>query len=179
MEVMLDRIRPLNEIPFILAIEIEPQVLIDNRTLRMFKSVFSGGFRLLGVRHMSTPSRLEKCLNSVTLMGRTGAAPQMRGSDAHPVVNFSLATHNFQKLESGDTQQKTEWHRVAVFRPHLRDLVHRYLGKGQRVLVQGRLMYGEITDAQGVQRQTTTIVADEVIFLTKTEGDKAEDYMEA
>jgi single-stranded DNA-binding protein len=41
------------------------------------------------------------------------------------------------------------------------------MDKGQRVLIQGKLMYGEITDAQGIQRTTTTIVADDVVFLTK------------
>ena len=93
----------------------------------------------------------------------------------------------FLFIHAGDIQQKTEWHRVAVFRPYLRDTVYRYMEKGQRVLVQGRIMYGEITDAQGVQRSTTTIVADDVIFLTKTESSssttgkdaRAENLMEA
>ncbi len=41
-------------------------------------------------------------VNSVTLLGRIGAPPQMRGSESHPVVNFTLATHTHQKLESGN-----------------------------------------------------------------------------
>jgi single-strand DNA-binding protein len=78
-------------------------------------------------------------------------------------------------IRAGDIQQKTEWHRIAVFKPYLRDTVYRYSEKGQRVLVQGRIVYGEITDAQGAQRPTTTIIAEDVIFLSKVaEGSAAE-----
>lgn len=68
-------------------------------------------------------------------------------------------------LGSGDFMQRTDWHRVCVFKPYLRDSVYNYLKKGQRVLVNGRLSYGEIKDEEGVARPTTAIIADEVIFF--------------
>lgn len=61
--------------------------------------------------------------------------------------------------------QKTEWHRVCVFKPYLRDVALNYVGKGQRVLVQGRIIYGETKDSEGVTRHTSSIVADDVIFF--------------
>ncbi len=48
-------------------------------------------------------------------------------------------------------------------RPYLRDSVHQNVSKGQRVMVQGRIMYGSVEDKTGNVRHTTTIVADDVI----------------
>ncbi|XP_058811371.1 single-stranded DNA-binding protein, mitochondrial [Topomyia yanbarensis] len=115
--------------------------------------------------YCSEPSRIEKTVNTVSLLGRIGADPQKRGNDAHPVVTFSLATHSNYRYESGDWMQKTDWHRVVVFKPALRDSVMNYLRKGQRAMVTGKISYGEITDQEGKQRSTTSIIADEVIFL--------------
>ncbi|KAG8230508.1 hypothetical protein J437_LFUL010028 [Ladona fulva] len=111
------------------------------------------------------PTKMEKTINQVTLLGRVGADPQKRGSQDHPVVIFSLATHTNYKYESGDLMQRTDWHRVCVFKPSLRDTVYQYLTKGQRVYVTGKLTYGEIKDESGTTRTTTAIVADDVIFF--------------
>lgn len=64
-----------------------------------------------------------------------------------------------------DNIQKTDWHRVVVFRPGLRDSVYNYLHKGQRVHVSGRLLYGELKDESGISRTTTSVVADDIIFF--------------
>lgn len=111
---------------------------------------------------------IEKSLNQVTLLGRVGIEPQLRGTDSNPVVVFTVATNSSYKYETGEVEQKTQWHRVSVFKPFLRNSVFQYLRKGSRILVQGRLMYGQVTDAKGVGHITTTIVAEEVIFLSKT-----------
>lgn len=65
----------------------------------------------------------------------------------------------------GEVNQKTEWHRICVFKPFLRDSTFKYTSKGQRVLVQGRIIYGEIKDSDGQFRHTSSIVADDVIFF--------------
>ncbi|XP_064481148.1 single-stranded DNA-binding protein, mitochondrial-like [Ornithodoros turicata] len=108
---------------------------------------------------------VEKSLNQVTLLGRVGIEPQLRGSDSNPVVVFTLATNSNYKYETGEVEQKTQWHRISVFKPFLRNSVYQFLRKGTRIFVQGRLMYGHVTDAKGVEHITTTIVAEEVIFL--------------
>ncbi|XP_017469559.1 PREDICTED: single-stranded DNA-binding protein, mitochondrial [Rhagoletis zephyria] len=111
------------------------------------------------------PQRVEKTVNNVTILGRVGADPQMRGSVEHPVVMFSVATHANYRYENGDWAQRTEWHRVVVFKPALRDTVMQHLKKGQRTMVQGKITYGEITDQSGNQKTTTSIIADDVIFF--------------
>ncbi|XP_012282297.1 single-stranded DNA-binding protein, mitochondrial isoform X2 [Orussus abietinus] len=110
--------------------------------------------------------RLEKSINQVTLLGRVGNEPQKRGTEEHPVITFSIATHELYKYETGDYVQRTNWHRICVFRPKLRDTVYNYLRKGQRVLVNGRLSYGEVKDEDGQVRPTTAIIADDVIFFS-------------
>lgn len=124
-------------------------------------------------REMQTQrvERLEKSINQVLLLGRVGAAPEKRGTEEHPVVTFSVATHNnYRKGE--DMIQQTDWHRIAVFKPFLRESVYRYLNRGQRVMVQGRIGYLERRDPENNQliMKTATIVADDVIFFNKTEG---------
>lgn len=107
-------------------------------------------------------------MNQVTLLGRVGADPEKRGTEKHPVVTFSIATHtNYQKGEN--LMQQTDWHRIAVFKPYLREAVYRYLTKGQRVMVQGRLGYLERRDPENnsLVMKTASIVADEVIFFNK------------
>lgn len=103
----------------------------------------------------------------MTLLGRVGVDPQLRGTDEHPVVVFSLATNLRYKPGGPDSDNdyatKTDWHNIAVFRPYLRDTVFQYVNKGQRVLIQGRIMYGSVEDKVGNVRHTTTIVADEVV----------------
>ncbi|KAM7293198.1 single-stranded DNA-binding protein, mitochondrial [Ixodes scapularis] len=105
------------------------------------------------------PPSLEKSINQVTLLGRVGIEPQLRGSDATPVVVFTLATNSNYRYETGEVQQRTQWHRISVFKPFLRNTVHQHMRKGSRVLVQGRLVYGEVTDAKGVGHITSTVVA--------------------
>lgn len=79
---------------------------------------------------------------------------------------------NSSSIFPGDYVQRTDWHRICVFKPYLRDSVYENLKKGQRILVNGRLSYGEIKDDSGNPRPTTAVIADEVIFFQtqKTDG---------
>lgn len=99
------------------------------------------------------------------MLGRVGADPQKRGTNEHPVVVFSLATHSNYRYDTGEFMQKTEWHRVSVFRPNLREMVLNFLKKGQRVHVSGKLTYGEIKSEDGSLKTAASIIADEVIFF--------------
>jgi single-strand DNA-binding protein len=63
----------------------------------------------------------------------------------------------------GEVSQKTEWHRICVFKPYLRESVLKFTNKGQRLLVQGRIIYGEVKENEGNFRHTCSIVADDVI----------------
>ncbi|GAB0086133.1 Single-stranded DNA-binding protein, mitochondrial [Sergentomyia squamirostris] len=114
------------------------------------------------------PQTFEKTVNNVTLLGRVGVEPQMRGTKEHPVVTFSLATHENYKYDTGDWSQKTDWHRIVVFKPQLRESVMSYLRRGQRAMIMGKINYGEITDQEGKQRVSTSIIADDVIFINQS-----------
>lgn len=71
--------------------------------------------------------------------------------------------------------QRTDWHRIVVFRPSLRDYVLNYLTKGQRTLVNGRISYSDVTDADGKSRVSTSIIADDVILLQRGRNSDDED----
>lgn len=139
----------------------------------MFRKVILGTRNQIGrlnnVRFLSQDkneaTKIEKTVNNVTLLGRVGAEPQKRGTTEHPVVIFSVATHTNYKYETGDFMQRTDWHKVCVFKPNLRDAVYNYLRKGQRVMINGRISYSEFKDEEGNSRPSTAIIADDVIFF--------------
>ncbi|XP_055943227.1 single-stranded DNA-binding protein, mitochondrial-like isoform X2 [Argiope bruennichi] len=108
---------------------------------------------------------LEKSVNHVTLLGRVGIDPQLRGTETKPVVVFTLATNTNYKYETGEIKQKTDWHRITVFKNSLRDTVLEYLRKGSRVYVEGRIVYSEYNDNRGTTFSSTSIVANDVVFL--------------
>ncbi|XP_074024094.1 wee1-like protein kinase 2 isoform X1 [Numenius arquata] len=128
------------------------------------------------VRHDSdtvTSLVLERSMNRVQLLGRVGQDPVMRQVEGkNPVTIFSLATNEMWRTgdselnQGGDISQKTTWHRISVFRPGLRDITYQYVKKGSRIYVEGKIDYGEYTDKNNVRRQATTIIADNVIFLS-------------
>ncbi|KAI1888469.1 hypothetical protein AGOR_G00185470 [Albula goreensis] len=133
------------------------------------------------VRHRSTDMTLslEKSINRVQLLGRVGQDPVMRQVDGrNPVTIFSMATNEMWRgadgdpSYTGDVSQKTTWHRISVFKPGLRDVAYQYVKKGSRVLVEGKLDYGEYVDKNSVKRQATTIIADNIIFLSDNVRDR-------
>lgn len=113
-------------------------------------------------------------INNVQLLGRVGADPQRKGTETHPIAVFSIATHTNYKYESGEFLQRTEWHRIVCFKPGLRETVWNYLKKGQRVFVTGRITYGEIIGEDGKSKSTTSVAADDVIFLTHSSNQPPE-----
>ncbi|CAH1397777.1 unnamed protein product [Nezara viridula] len=112
----------------------------------------------------STQRAYEKTINQVTLLGRVGNEPLKKGTPEHTVVVFSLATHNNYRYETGEFKEKTDWHRICVFKPSLQDLTFSYLRKGMRIYVTGKIGYGSITDS-GTTKAVTSIVAEDIIFL--------------
>lgn len=96
----------------------------------------------------------------------------------NPVTIFSLATNEMwrsgdpEMSTTGDISQKTTWHRVSVFKPGLRDVAYQYVKKGSRILVEGKLDYGEYVDKNQVRRQATTIIADNIVFLSDNIRDR-------
>ena len=109
-------------------------------------------------------------MNSVTLLGRVGGDPQLRGTSGQ-ALTFSLATNERWLNKNTDVwEERVSWHNIAVFKDGLRQSIYDNVGKGHRVLVQGKLNYGQIEDQAGIVRKTTTIIADDVIRLGSPVG---------
>ncbi len=105
-------------------------------------------------------------VNKVTLIGNLGADPEVRyTAGGSAVANVRLATaESWRDKESGDQQERTEWHRVVFF-SRLAEIVGEYLKKGSQVYIEGRLQTRKWQDRDGNDRYTTEIVANEMQML--------------
>ena len=105
-------------------------------------------------------------INKVILIGNLGNDPDVRYTAGGAAVsNISLATtESWKDRESGEQQEKTEWHRVVFF-GKLAEIVAEYLKKGSQVYVEGRLQTRKWQDKEGNERYTTEIVASEMTML--------------
>ena len=105
-------------------------------------------------------------VNKVTLIGNLGADPEVRyTANGSAVANVSVATAEAWKdRESGDMQERTEWHRVVFF-SRLAEIVGEYLKKGSQVYIEGRLQTRKWQDRDGNDKYTTEIVANEMQML--------------
>ena len=133
-------------------------------------------------------------INRVTLLGHAGRDPDIRSlRDGGRAATFSLATTERWKRDDGETAERTEWHRIAVYGPAV-EPVETMVRKGAAVLVEGRLAHREFRDRQGRDRTIAEIVvagphgmvnvlsrkppdepgAGEVAELLQTESPKAE-----
>lgn len=139
-------------------------------------SVARAGRRMMSTEYMGArpPGQLgEKGINQVTLLGRVGNDAVMRGNQDHPVCIFSLATSKFIPKRSPDGgeepvfEQNTAWHRIAVFRPYLRDRCSDTVRKGDKVFVSGSIQYTQYANDEGHTVNSTSIVADEVLVVKK------------
>ena len=104
-------------------------------------------------------------LNRVILIGHLGADPECRYTgNGTAVVNFRIATTEVWKDSNGESQQRTEWHRIVVWGRRA-EVCHEYLRKGRCVSVEGRLQTREWTDRDDIKRYVTEIIANDVQFL--------------
>lgn len=112
---------------------------------------------------------MSRSLNKVTLIGNLGKDPEVRAtSNGSRVASFSLATTRTWNDPSGSKQEKTEWHRCVAWNSkfsQLADVVEKYVKKGDRLYVEGRIEYGQYQDKDGQTRYTTDIRVIEMIML--------------
>lgn len=117
-------------------------------------------------------------VNRVILIGHLGQDPEIRHMpNGTAVANVSIATtESWKDKNSGEKQDRTEWHRVVFF-ARLAEIVGEYLRKGSQVYVEGRLQTRKWQDKNGQDRYTTEIVASEMQMLggKGSGGDRADD----
>lgn len=117
-----------------------------------------------------------RSLNKVMLLGNLAAEPEYKIlNNSTAVATVSMATNETYKDAQGNTQDKTEWHKL-VFWSKLADVVHQYLHKGSQVYVEGKLRTRDYTDQNGQKKYVTEIQVTELIMLggaqsqTQTQG---------
>lgn len=110
-------------------------------------------------------------LNKVMLIGNLGRDPEMRAlPSGEQVANFSIATTRKWKDRSGQKQEETEWHNIAVF-GRTAEACGQYLTKGKKVYVEGRIRTRSWDDkTTGEKKYRTEVVAESVQFLSPSEG---------
>jgi single-strand DNA-binding protein len=104
-------------------------------------------------------------LNKVMLIGNLGRDPEIRYSKGGAAIaNFSIATsEQWTDKQSGERQEKTEWHRVVAF-GKVAEIFEKYLSKGSKVYIEGRLQTRS-WEKDGQNHYTTEIVVSSFQFL--------------
>ena len=105
-------------------------------------------------------------INKVILIGNLGADPETRAMPSGTTVaNLRIATsENWRDKQTGEQQERTEWHRVAFF-GRLAEVAGEYLRKGSQVYVEGSLRTRKWQDKQGNDRYSTEIVGNDLQML--------------
>lgn len=108
---------------------------------------------------------MARSLNKVMLIGNVGAEPEIRTTPSGTkLAKVSLATNRQFSDRSGQQQEKTEWHRLT-FWDRTADIVERYVHKGDRLFVEGRLEYSQTQDDQGNVKYWTDIIVRDMVML--------------
>ena len=109
-------------------------------------------------------------LNRVMIIGRLGADPELRYTQAgQPICSLRIATDESYTDKDGNRVERTEWHSVVAF-GKTADHCNQFLHKGSLVYVEGKLATRKWQDQNGHDRYTTEIRADRVQFLEKREN---------
>lgn len=113
-------------------------------------------------------------VNKVILIGRVGQDPEIRYlNSGKAVTNISLATTSKRKSEGGYSED-TQWHRITMY-DKLAEIAGQYVRKGSMIYVEGTLKYGKFTDKNGVEKNTTDIMANQMQMLGgKSDGQREE-----
>ena len=120
-------------------------------------------------------------INKAIIVGNLGRDPEVRyTANGNAIANITVATtESWKDKQSGERQEKTEWHRVVFF-GRLAEVAGEYLKKGAQVYIEGRLQTRKWEDKSGQERYTTEIVANEMQMLGSrgagTSGTSDDDY---
>ncbi|GEN27924.1 hypothetical protein HVA01_15700 [Halovibrio variabilis] len=111
-------------------------------------------------------------INKVILIGNLGQDPEVRFTPSGTAVaNLNLATTDtWMDRQSGQRQERTEWHRVVMFNKTA-EIAQQYLKKGSKVYIEGRLQTRKWQDQNGQDRYSTEIVANDMQMLDGRSGD--------
>jgi len=99
-------------------------------------------------------------VNKVILVGNLGRDPEVRSMNSgDKVCNLSVATsESWNDKNTGERQERTEWHRVVIFDQRLIDVCEKYVKKGSKLYIEGQLQTRKWTDQQGIEKYSTEVV---------------------
>jgi single-strand DNA-binding protein len=118
-------------------------------------------------------------INKASLLGHLGKDPEIRNfQDGGRVAHFSIATsESWKDKETGERKERTEWHSVSIISDGLVGIAEKYLKKGAKVYVEGKLETRKWTDREGIVRYSTEIVlrpySGELILLDRKDEEPA------
>ena len=110
---------------------------------------------------------MSKSLNRVQLLGHIGQAPEIKTIAENKVANFSIATTESYKDSSGNKQEITDWHKIVCW-GKLAEIVEKYIGKGSKVFIEGKLKTKSY-EKDGKKSYITEIKAESIIMLDSKE----------
>ena len=110
-------------------------------------------------------------VNKVILIGNLGKDPEVRRLENGAVLaSFSIATsESYIDKQSGDKKEITDWHDIVLWRG-LAEVAEKYLVKGTKIYVEGKLKKRSWQDKEGLTRYSTEVVGDEMTILSKIEN---------
>jgi single-strand DNA-binding protein len=109
-------------------------------------------------------------LNKIMLIGNLGKDPEFNViPDGTPVAKFSLAVNRNVKGRDGERVKETDWFNIVAWR-QLAEICEKYLHKGSKVYIEGRLSIRKYTDKEGIQRTAVEVVASDMQMLDSKEA---------
>ncbi len=116
-------------------------------------------------------------LNKIMLIGNLGRDPELNvTAEGTPVTKFSLAVNRTYKSNTGEKKEETEWFNIIAWNK-LAETCERYLHKGSKIYVEGRLTQRKYTDREGMQRISVEVIANDMKMLdSKSASSGSESY---
>lgn len=102
--------------------------------------------------------------NKITLIGRTGKEVEVVKFENGKIAKVSLATTDYYTNALGEKVEETQWHNL-VANGKLADIMEKYVEKGKEIAVEGKVVYRNFEDKEGVKRFVTDIRIDQLVML--------------
>lgn len=120
---------------------------------------------------------MAKALNRVTLLGNLGQDPEFKVTpQGSSVCTLNLATtESYKDKNSGEWKDTTEWHRITLW-DSLADTANKYLKKGNKVYIEGKLKTRSYDDKDGVKRYVTEVQGQSLIMMGGGSGEGGGNY---
>jgi single-strand DNA-binding protein len=118
--------------------------------------------------------RTMKSVNKVILLGNLTRDPELRQTEGkHAVCAFGLATNRTWTTETGEKREEPEYHRIVAWEK-LAELCSKYLRKGRKVYVEGRLQSHTYTGQDGIEKTGVEVVIEDLVFVDSLPKDVKE-----